>query len=57
MQNVRKTLRFSSLQKWKTERPQAKELCLSCAKELGIAPINQMIDNFGVSDEELEKYK
>ena len=29
-------------------------LCLSCAKELGIAPINQMIDNFGVSDEELE---
>ena len=28
-------------------------LCLSCAKELGIAPINQMIDNFGVSDEEL----
>ena len=26
-------------------------LCLSCAKELGIAPINQMIDNFGVSDE------
>ncbi len=23
-------------------------------KELGIAPINQMIDNFGVSDEELE---
>lgn len=29
-------------------------LCLSCAKELGIAPLNQMIENFGVSDEELD---
>lgn len=29
-------------------------LCLSCAKELGIAPLNKMIESFGVSDEELE---
>lgn len=29
-------------------------LCLSCAKELGIAPLNQMIENFGVSDDELD---
>ena len=48
MQNVRKTLRFSSLQKWKTERPQAKDFVCHVQK------INQMIDNFGVSDEELE---
>lgn len=29
-------------------------LCLSCAKSLGIAPLNQMINNLGISDEELE---
>lgn len=29
-------------------------LCLSCAKELGIAPLNQMIESFGISEEELE---
>ncbi len=29
-------------------------LCLSCAKDLGIAPLNQMISNFGVSDDELD---
>lgn len=29
-------------------------LCLSCAKELGIGPLNQMIDNLGVSDDELD---
>ena len=29
-------------------------LCLSYAKELGIAPLNQMIENFGVSDDELD---
>ena len=28
--------------------------CLSCAKELGIAPIDDIIKQFGVSDEELE---
>ncbi|MBQ7574835.1 MAG: AAA family ATPase [Clostridia bacterium] len=29
-------------------------LCLPCARSMGIAPINQMIDNFGVSDDELD---
>ena len=29
-------------------------LCLTCAKALGIAPINQMIANFGVNDDELD---
>ncbi len=29
-------------------------LCLSCAKELGIAPLNHMIDSFGVSGDELD---
>ena len=29
-------------------------LCLSCVKELGIAPINNMISQFGVSDDELD---
>ena len=29
-------------------------LCLSCVKELGIAPINKMINQFGVSDDELD---
>lgn len=29
-------------------------LCLSCAKELGIAPLNKMIDQMGVSDDDLD---
>ena len=29
-------------------------LCLKCAKELGIKPINDMMSNMGVTDEELE---
>ena len=29
-------------------------LCLSCAKELGIAPLNNMIEQLGVSDESLD---
>ena len=29
-------------------------LCLPCAKSLGIAPLNNMIDKFGVSDDELD---
>ncbi len=28
-------------------------LCLPCAKAMGIAPLNRMIENFGVSDDEL----
>lgn len=29
-------------------------LCLPCAKSLGIAPLNNMINNFGMSDEDLD---
>ena len=29
-------------------------LCLSCAKSLGIAPLNRMINNLGMSDEDLD---
>ncbi|MBQ1950415.1 MAG: AAA family ATPase [Clostridia bacterium] len=29
--------------------------CLSCAKELGIQPVNQMLERFGISDEDMEQ--
>lgn len=29
-------------------------LCLPCAKSLGIAPLNQMINNLGISDDDLD---
>ncbi len=29
--------------------------CLSCAKELGIKPVNDMLDKFGISDEDMEQ--
>ncbi len=29
-------------------------LCLSCAKQLGIAPLNQMIEQMGMSDDDIE---
>ena len=29
-------------------------LCLSCAKELGIAPINQMMENLGIKEEDID---
>lgn len=29
-------------------------LCLSCARELGIAPLNQMMENLGISDEDID---
>ncbi len=35
-------------------RTTSEGLCLSCAKELGIAPLNNMINQFGVADEELD---
>ena len=28
--------------------------CLSCAKELGLAPIDQMFEKFGIGDEDIE---
>jgi ATP-dependent Clp protease ATP-binding subunit ClpB/ATP-dependent Clp protease ATP-binding subunit ClpC len=29
-------------------------LCLKCAKELGIKPVQDMMNNMGISDEELD---
>ena len=29
-------------------------LCIACAKELGIAPINSMIEQMGITDEDIE---
>ncbi len=29
--------------------------CLSCAKELNIGPVNQMLEKFGISDDDLEQ--
>ncbi len=29
--------------------------CLACAKELGIQPINQMLEKFGISDDDVEQ--
>ena len=29
--------------------------CLSCAKELGIQPVNDMLEKFGISDEDMEQ--
>ena len=40
--------------KMEGDKTTSEGLCLSCAKELGIAPLNQMIDSFGVSDDELD---
>ncbi len=30
-------------------------LCLSCAKELGIKPVNDMLEKMGISDEDMER--
>lgn len=40
--------------KMEGDKTSSEGLCLACAKELGIAPLNQMIENFGVSDDELD---
>lgn len=40
--------------KMEGDKTSSEGLCLSCAKELGIAPLNKMIENFGVSDDELD---
>ena len=39
--------------KMEGDKTTSEGLCLSCAKSLGIAPINNMIEKFGISDEEL----
>ena len=33
------------------DKTSSEGLCLSCAKSLGIAPLNQMISNLGIPDE------
>ena len=30
-------------------------LCLVCAKELGIKPVDDLIDKFGITEEEMEQ--
>ena len=41
----------------KLEDGQAKQegLCIKCAKELGIKPVNDMIAKMGLSDDDIEK--
>ena len=29
--------------------------CLSCAKEMGLPPVNDMLQKFGISDEDMEQ--
>ncbi len=40
--------------KMEGDKTSSEGLCLSCAKELGIAPLNNMIESFGVTDDELD---
>ena len=35
--------------------PKQDGLCIKCAKELGIKPVNDIISNMGLSDEDLER--
>ena len=40
--------------KMEGDKTSSEGLCLSCAKELGIAPLNNMIQQFGVADDDLD---
>ena len=40
------------LQRMDSQNPQG--LCLVCAKELGIKPVNDIMEKMGITDEELE---
>ena len=40
--------------KMEGDKTSSEGLCLSCARELGIAPLNKMIESFGVTDDELD---
>ena len=31
-------------------------LCLPCAKAMGIAPLNQMMENLGIKDDDIESF-
>ena len=35
--------------------PKQDGLCIKCAKELGIKPVNDIISNMGLSDEDLDR--
>ena len=55
MQNVRKTHARFFITKMENGKTTSEGLCLSLLPKVGdCSTINQMIDNFGVSDEELE---
>lgn len=43
------------IQKMENEKVVPEGLCIKCAKELNVGSINQMIDQLGISDEELEQ--
>ena len=32
-------------------------LCLQCAKELGIGPVNELMEKMGITDDEIENIK
>ena len=43
------------IQKMENDKVVPEGLCIKCAKELNIGSINQMIEQLGISDEELEQ--
>ena len=42
------------IQKMENDKVVPEGLCIKCAKELNVGSINQMIEQLGISDEELE---
>lgn len=42
------------IQKMEGDKIQPEGLCIPCARELNVGPINQMIEKLGISDEEIE---
>ena len=45
------------IQKMEGDKVTPEGLCIKCAKELNVGSINQMIDQLGISDEELARRK
>ena len=43
------------IQKMENDKVVPEGLCIKCARELNVGSINQMIDQLGLSDEELEQ--
>ena len=46
---------FVFIQKMENDKVVPEGLCIKCARELNVGSINQMIDQLGLSDEELEQ--